>query len=152
MGAITRRAEEASAKTIEKRITLDTLMLLHVGFMTFAAICIITASVTGRRKKDGWFPRHRKLALLGVVLALAAFCSIFVLKYLKGYPHLTSPHGIAGAVSLCLLIITPVLGMLLVKGNEGLRQVHRAFGRITSLAVLFTAVIGALRFLQILKR
>jgi uncharacterized membrane protein YozB (DUF420 family) len=128
------------------------LLLMHIFLMAAAVISIISAVVAACRKKQGWVNRHRVLAMTGVVSAFAAFILIFISKTIMHYPHFHSPHAVAGAVTLAMLIMTPVTGALVVSGKNGLRTAHRMLGRITSLAIVFTALAGAARMVQIARR
>lgn len=128
------------------------LMIAHTALMALALLLVISAVVTAHNRKEGWFPLHRKLALIGVGCALCAFACIAGLKIIFNKPHLSSLHAIAGAVSLLFLVVTPVLGMLVVRGKEGLRAVHRVLGRITFAAVVLTVAMGIGRLIQIFKR
>jgi hypothetical protein len=124
------------------------LIYVHLSFMTVAAILIVTAAMIARGRKEGWFKRHRILAVCGVCSAFAAFAAIAALKVTAGYPHFKSPHSIAGAVTLILLVVTPVTGMLIGKGGKSLRPVHKILGKITSVVVVLTAISGYYRFFK----
>jgi hypothetical protein len=65
------------------------------------------------------------------------------------YPHIKSPHAIAGVISLVLLIITPTLGSLIASNPKSYREIHRVFGKITSVAVVLTAFMGIASFIQL---
>jgi hypothetical protein len=128
------------------------LPYLHFIFMAAAMVLVVTAALTARKKKTGWFVRHRRLALLGVVSALFAFSAQFTFKSAMHYPHLKSPHAFAGVAPLVLLVITPILGSLIASNPKVLRKYHRTFGKITSFAVIITALSGVGRFIQLLKK
>ncbi|MFH0919192.1 MAG: hypothetical protein V1913_02430 [Fibrobacterota bacterium] len=128
------------------------LMFAHFILMAVAAIAVVAAAIIARKKGPNWFPRHRAFALAGSLCALVAFGCVVYVKRANQYPHFKSPHAVAGLVSIILLVVTPILGVLLTQGRETLRGSHRLFGRITSLAILLTAVMGALRLLQISRR
>jgi uncharacterized membrane protein YozB (DUF420 family) len=127
-------------------------LLMHIFLMAAAVIFIISAVVAARRKKQGWLNRHRALAITGAISAGAAFALIFISKTVMHYPHFHSPHAVAGAVTLALLIMTPVSGALVVSGKNSLRTAHRILGRTTSLALVLTALSGIFRMVQISKR
>lgn len=125
------------------------LPYLHILFMAIAVILVITAAIIARKKKTDWFVRHRRIASLGVLLALLAFFAEFIFKTVMHYPHIKSPHAIAGVISLMLLVITLTLGSLIASKPKSYREIHRAFGKITSLAIVLTAFMGIARFIQI---
>jgi hypothetical protein len=125
------------------------LPYLHILFMATAVILVITAAVIVRKKKAGWFIHHRRIAFLGVLSALIAFIAEFTFKNVMNYPHIKSPHSIAGVISLVLLIITPTLGYLIASNPKSYREIHRVLGKITSVAVVLTAFMGIARFIQL---
>jgi len=125
------------------------LPYFHVFFMALALILIMLAVVIAHSRKADWFKRHRTSAAMAVVCALIAFLAEFIFKAAMNYPHLSSPHAIAGAITLTLLIITPVMG-LKIASDPKFRTIHRALGRVTGCAVLLTAVAGVARFIQLL--
>ncbi len=126
-------------------------LLLHIAFMALAAGLAVAAAVTARRKQGLWLKRHRILALAAAAAGLLAFGFIAAFKVSLGFPHFRSPHAIAGAVTLLLLVVTPIAGMLLASGKTGLRIVHRTLGRITVGLLLVTLLMGVLRLIRILK-
>jgi hypothetical protein len=119
--------------------------------MIVALTFVITAVLIARKRKKNWLKRHKTFALTGVAASLVSFAIIFIGKSGAQFPHFHSPHAIAGAVALALLIITPTTGVLISFKFQTLRPLHRVLGRITSIAVLFTALMGLLRFLQLSK-
>ena len=131
---------------------MNSLMILHIIFMALAVVLVVSAAAVARARKADWPAKHKSLALTGSACALAGFAYMFGLKLAKHYPHFHSPHAVAGAIALLLLIVTPLLGLLFLWLPAGLRAVHRTLGRITALAIVATAVMGVLRLLQILKR
>ncbi len=125
------------------------LFYLHVFFMAVTFIMVISAATIAHRKKQGWFMLHRKMALAGVVTVLAGFAAEFTFKAVLHYPHFQSPHSIGGLITLALLIITPAAGLLIAKNPGKIRPIHIAVGRITSVAVIATALMGVVRFIEI---
>jgi hypothetical protein len=124
------------------------LIYVHLAFMTIAALLTVASAMIARGRKEGWFKRHRILALCGVCSALVAFMAIVTLKLSAGYPHFQSPHAIGGGVTLVLLIVTPITGKFMGKGAKGLRPVHKILGKITSVVVVLTAISGYIRFFK----
>jgi hypothetical protein len=128
---------------------MRSLFFIHVIFMASTLIIVISAATIAYRKKKGWFVLHRKIALTGVVTALIAFTAEFSFKVILHYPHFQSPHAIGGLITFGLLIITPAAGMLIAKNPENLRPIHITLGRITSIAVIATALMGIVRFIEL---
>src|SRR5512136_2850131 len=104
--------------------------------MAVAVVFVISAVMAARRKKQGWFKRHRAMAVSGVVCAVAAFALVVISKTAMHFPHFHSIHAIAGLITFIMLVITPVTGALVASGAGGLRVIHRWLGRITSLALV----------------
>jgi hypothetical protein len=120
--------------------------------MILSVILVISAAILALKKKPGWFTRHRNIALLGVLSALLAFIAEFTFKTAMHYPHIKSPHAIAGVISLVLLIITPITGRMIAANPKRFRAIHKTLGRITSVAVVTTAAMGIARFIQLSKK
>jgi cell division protein FtsW (lipid II flippase) len=127
---------------------MKNLIWVHLVFMATGAMLIISAAVIARRRKQGWFKRHRFLALAGVTASSVAFLVIETFKISMNFPHLRSLHSIGGAVSVCLLVITPITGKLIASGGKRLRSLHKTLGRITPVVMLATALMGALNFFK----
>jgi hypothetical protein len=126
------------------------LLYLHMLCMASAVILVVSATFTARRKNAGWFKRHRVCASAGVLLALLGIASVFVFKLSMQYPHIKSPHAFAGILTLILLILTPLPGFLIASNPKTYRKIHRAMGKITSLAIVVTALMGIGRFIRLL--
>jgi hypothetical protein len=131
---------------------MRSLFFLHVFFMAATLIIVIYAATIARRKKQGWFVLHRKMALTGVVTALAGIAAEFTFKVILNYPHFLSPHAIGGLITLVLLIITASAGLLIAKNPKNLRPMHITLGRITSIAVIATALMGIVRFIELSRK
>jgi hypothetical protein len=52
-------------------------------------------------------------------------------------------------VTLALLIITASAGLLIAKNPQQIRPIHIILGRIASVAVVATALMGVVRFIEI---
>jgi len=127
---------------------MKNLIWVHLTFMAAGAILIISAAVIAHGRKQGWFKRHRALALSGAAMSLFALLAVEILKASMDIPHLRTPHSICGAVSIILLVITPATGKLISSGGKGMKSLHKILGRITLLAVLATAFMGAMQFFK----
>ena len=125
------------------------ILYLHILFMATAVILVISAAAIARKKKTGWFVLHRRIASLGLLSALIAFSAEFIFKTVMHYPHIKSPHAIAGVILLVLLITTSTLGSLIASNPKSYRETHRVFGKITSVAVVVTAFMGIARIIQL---
>jgi hypothetical protein len=131
---------------------MRSLFFLHVFFMAATFIIVISAATIAYRKKQGWFMLHRKVALAGVVTVLAGFAVEFIFKAVLHYPHFQSPHAMGGLITLALLIITPATGLLIAKKPKDLRPIHITLGKIASVAVIATALMGIVRFIEIYSK
>lgn len=125
------------------------LPYVHMLCMITAVILIMTAVMIVRRKKAGWFVLHRKMASMGALSALIGFIAEFSFKTIKHYPHIQSPHAIAGIVTLTLVIITPIIGAQIASKPEQFKKTHQLLGKITAVAVALTALMGIARFIQL---
>jgi hypothetical protein len=128
---------------------MEFLLPLHITLMTVAVMLVIIAAVIARRRKKNWLKSHRAFALSGVFTSLIGFAGIAGLKMAHHFHHFSSPHAIAGLATLCLLLLTPLIGVSIAKGPKWIRPFHRALGRIAAVAVTLTAIMGIFRFLQI---
>jgi len=128
------------------------LPYLHISFMIISVTLVIAAATIALKKKPGWFTRHPSIALLGVLSALLAFLAEYTFKTAMHYPHVNSPHAIAGVISLVLLIITPTTGKMIATNPKRFRAIHKTLGRITSVAIVITAAMGIARFIQLFKK
>jgi hypothetical protein len=126
------------------------LPYIHILLMITAVVLLTVAIIIVRKKRAGWFVLHKRLASMSTLSALTAFIAEFLFKTTLNYPHIKSPHAIAGLATLTLLIITPVIGFQ-IASNPKFRDIHRALGKITSVAIFLTAIMGILRFIQLLQ-
>jgi hypothetical protein len=130
---------------------MEFLLPLHITLMTVAVMLVIIAAVIAKRRKKNWFKAHRAFAVWGVLTSTLAFACIVGLKIAHHFHHFSSLHAVAGLVTLCLLLATPLFGASIPKGPKWIRPFHRTMGRITSIAIMLTAIMGVFRFLQINK-
>jgi hypothetical protein len=125
------------------------LPYVHILFMATTVILVVTTATIARKKKAGWFVLHRRIASLGVLSALIAFTAEFSFKAIMHYPHVQSPHALAGVILLVLLVVTPALGSQIASNPKLYRGIHRTLGKITSVIVVLTAFMGIARFIQL---
>lgn len=117
-------------------------VLAHALFMLSMLIILSSAIVIARKKKDGWFQKHRILGIAGAVCGLAGFSWMAVFKTVNGYHHLKSTHAICGFITITLMAITPIIGYLVVnKGKENFRAVHKKIGYATVVLGLIAALM-----------
>jgi hypothetical protein len=131
---------------------MRSLFFIHVIFMAATLIIVISAAAIAYRKKQGWFMLHRKVALTGVVTAQIAAAAEITFKTVLHYPHFQSPHAIGGLITVVLLIITPITGVLIAKNPKKLRPIHKTLGRITSVVLIATAIMGIVRFVELSRK
>lgn len=120
--------------------------------MAISLVMVTTAVIVVRRKKAGWFALHRKTASLGVLSALIAFMAEFTFKTAMHYPHIKSPHAIAGLVTLILMVITPIIGSQIASNPDKYRPKHKILGKVTLAAVIITALMGMARFIELSRQ
>ena len=128
------------------------LLPLHIVFMSIALVLVVTAVIIAKKRAKKWLTFHKAFAISGVSSSLIAAACIVALKVANGYHHFQSPHAVAGLITLCLLIMTPVLGASIAKGPQPIRALHKLFGGITSIAIFLTAIMGVFRFLMLNKK
>jgi uncharacterized membrane protein YozB (DUF420 family) len=131
---------------------VEFLLPLHIMLMSIAAMLVVYALMIARRRKKNWLKIHRAFALSGVFTSFLGFASIASQKMLHHFHHFSSAHAKAGFITLCLLSVTPLLGLLIAKLPKWIRPLHRALGRTTFVALMVTAVMGVFRFLRISER
>lgn len=127
-------------------------LIVHFVLMALMCVLVVAAAAVARKRADGWFPRHRRLALLGAVSGAAGITVMSVMKLAAGYPHFQSVHAIAGGVTLLFLVLTPLFGWMTAGGKEGMRGPHKVLGRVLAVVSVLVVLTGIGRFLQISGR
>jgi hypothetical protein len=130
---------------------MSLLLLAHLIFMSTACILVIIGVIIAKKRAKNWLRFHRMYVTLGVVSSVLGAMSIVFLKFSHHFSHFQSPHAIAGLITLCLLQLTPILGASIAKGPKPIRAFHRFFGRITSIAIILTVIMGVFRLLLLNK-
>ena len=110
--------------------------------MVLMCVFVVLAAITAKKRSQGWLPRHRALAVTGVLCGLIGAGLMFYSKASHGWPHFKTPHAIGGGIAVFLLLCTPALGYFSLKGKDSLRPVHRMLGRITGILALLVLVTG----------
>ncbi|HQO03018.1 MAG TPA: hypothetical protein PLI62_12160 [Spirochaetota bacterium] len=125
-------------------------VILHMSIMGLALCFIIVAVVLVKRKTGSqWVKKHRSRAITGGALAVSGVVTIAVFKSIKGFPHLASPHAVAGLVTVITVLAALALGTMLMSGNAGLRLIHRIAGWTALVLFVITAVSGILRLMAL---
>ena len=117
-------------------------LLGHMFFMGLMVAALVAAVASARRRRKGWMPRHRALAISGAVSGLVGALAMAVVKYVRGWPHLATPHSRVGAVALALVLTAPILALLMLAGAAKLRLPHRLAGAMAMLAALAAGALG----------
>lgn len=125
------------------------LIYLHLGLMSAAALAMITAATIARflKKKKWWLKAHRALNLIAVILALGGLIAAAISVQTSGGPHFRVRHAFYGLAALLFLLASPALGFAIFKTKDktkiaGLKKIHRWMGRITILLMLGAALAG----------
>ena len=124
------------------------IFYIHMSLLVLMCILVVSALIVAKKRGEGWFPKHRILAILGVTSGIIGFGFMFYNKISHGWPHFSTLHAIGGGIALLFLLDTPVLGLLVTRGKDSLRPVHRILGRITALLALLVLVTGAFKLLE----
>jgi hypothetical protein len=115
-------------------------MLLGFFFMITGIIIAKTL-----KKKDWWFKAHKYLNSVGSLLAIIGLTIAIYMVSESGSGHFRVPHAILGGITIFLLVLSPILGFLLMKGTENtekLRPLHRWVGRIAIALMLIVILTG----------
>ncbi len=124
--------------------TLQWFYQLHFYIIAVGVLTLMTSLYIIRFKKDKpWrIKRHRLLAVAGVIMIFIGVITMYLGKQSVGLNHFIVPHAFGGIITLILLITTPILAMIGMKGNKKILKMHRLFGRVTGLFVLIVAIFG----------
>jgi hypothetical protein len=125
-------------------------IILHIVFMPLALALTVASLVVLRSQKANRLNLHRALAAVGGVCGIIAFGFIFALKAKAAYPHFQSPHAIAGAVTLVLLLAA-LIGGGIASQKKNILRMHKITGKIALAAMLVTLVMGIARLVLMLK-
>jgi hypothetical protein len=126
------------------------LFLIHAALMATGFLLAFLALVVAmtQRKKRWWLKRHKAIGLTGgSLILLGAVAAIAAVASTPEGNHLRTPHTWLGALTVCVAIITPTLGLLQFKIPHRvgtIRVVHRLFGRLLNLMSPVTIFLGLL--------
>lgn len=125
------------------------LIYLHLGLMSAAALAMMTAAVIARflKTKKWWLKTHRALNVIAVILALVGLVVAAVSVQASGGPHFRVRHAFYGLAAILFLLASPALGFSIFKTKDktriaGMKKLHRWMGRITIVLMLGTALAG----------
>jgi heme A synthase len=124
--------------------TLQWFYQLHFYIIAAGLLALMASLYIIRFKKDKpWrIKKHRILAVLGVIMILMGVLTMYLGKQSVGLNHFTVPHAFGGLITIILLITTPILAIIGMKGNKKVLKMHRLFGRLTAIFVVLVAIVG----------
>lgn len=125
-------------------------IILHFIFMPLALALTVASVVVLRSQKANRLNLHRALAAVGGVFGIIAFGFVYALKAKAAYPHFQSPHAIAGAVTLALLLAA-LIGGGIASQKKNFIPIHKIMGKIALASMLLTLVMGIARLVLMLK-
>jgi len=125
----------------------------HALFMIIGLIVLLyAASISMKKKNNQWLQKHRLFALTGIASVIIGLIIMILFKESQGYPHLASPHAIAGMVTVIVALTTPIMGYLITKGKQKVKPIHKLLGKITIILVAITIIFGFIRLLEIVNK
>jgi hypothetical protein len=126
---------------------MEILIRTHAGLMLIAFGLVVGGFLVARiaRKKRWWLKFHRALGIIGTsAMVLGLFAGTLDIS-LTGREHLAIPHAWLGLAVVALGMLTPVLGLFLVRlgGRVPLiRPLHRWSGRVTLILMAVNILLG----------
>ena len=129
----------------------DILWKVHAFLMSAAVISAVSAIPVKRFFKPAAsaFRLHRRLGLAAFAAAAAGLTASVTAVQLHG-SHLTSSHTRLGSAAGLLLLLTPVAGLIIIKGKKAdLRTVHKTAG-YTAAAAAAAAIVSGLLYMGII--
>lgn len=114
-------------------------LVSHFSLMILLIVLLIIGIVEAHQKGLQWLKKHRGFVLAGVSCGILGFLSMAIAKQLNGYPHFLSTHSKFGIFALILSVLTPVLGVLILKQILKMKWIHKLLGVCTLLAGLAAA-------------
>lgn len=127
-------------------------IIVHFSLMALGLAAVIAAFILARKKQSQtWLFKHRLFALAGATLALVGLGAMVYYKQMSGYPHLSTPHGFAGLMTIALLVTAPVLGYGASTGGPWPRRTHRLWGRSALVVMALAAITGGLSLVALLQ-
>jgi hypothetical protein len=128
---------------------LDTLLLLHAGFMIIGFLSMVTGASAAMfmRRKRWWLRFHKGAGFFGVFCVLSGFVAAVSMIAISAGEHFRITHHYFGLITAVVAILTPLLGIVQFKVKDQaarIRAIHRWSGRFTLLMAFVTVVSGLL--------
>jgi len=114
-------------------------LVSHFSLMILLIVLLIIGIVEAHQNGVQWLKKHQGIVLSGVSLGIIGFLIMFINKQINGYPHFLSTHSKFGLLALILSVLTPVLGVLILKQILKMKWIHKLLGVCTLLAGLAAA-------------
>ncbi len=116
----------------------------HAMLMGLATVFLMSAVVVAMRREGdrAWLAKHKTL---GAVVVLVLSAGVLAAYHMSGSGHLRGIHGVFGAASAGLGILTPALGFLMTKirgASKVLRPAHVWCGRLAAASLVVSCVLG----------
>jgi Eukaryotic cytochrome b561 len=127
-------------------VRIDPFMMM-TSFLTFSGVSILTKKMGGAANTR----MHGYLMFVAGGTAIFGGYVIWSNKEIYGKPHLTTPHGQFGALTLTGFATYPLIAWIsynpdngYLKSNQLARKFHKYSGRLTVLMGLVTSAFGIL--------
>jgi hypothetical protein len=127
------------------------LLLTHISVMSLSFVLMVFGMTIPRymKKNRWWLTSHKTVGIIGASLGGAGIgLSVYLVSHLSGI-HLRVVHSYAGALTITLIILTPIIGWMIFKGRRerkaSYRKWHRTAGRIALVLMLATIVLGLIQ-------
>lgn len=114
----------------------------HMVLMLLMILVHIAGVIIVRSRSEGYVRRHRGTAVTGSALGMIALVVMFFYKQSNAYPHFASVHSKGGLTALILAVLTPVIGLMLVRKMMGLRKLHVTLAVLTVIISVIAAGYG----------
>lgn len=119
----------------------------HATPMIIGSILMLMGAIVSRFFKGNrwWLNVHRALGVTGALISLFGFSIAFYMISASGEIHFNVLHSYLGAVTIFMVLITPIIGFLQfrLKSNRTLiRKVHRWSGHITITLMVIAIISG----------
>ncbi|MCX5842209.1 MAG: hypothetical protein NT022_00390 [Deltaproteobacteria bacterium] len=129
--------------------TLDTLLLLHAGFMVIGFLSMVVGASAAMlmRRKAWWLRLHKRAGFFGTFCVLSGFVAAVAMIDLSGGEHFRITHHYVGFITAALAVFTPLLGVVQLKVRDKaarIRPIHRWSGRVTLLMAFMAVGSGLL--------
>jgi uncharacterized membrane protein len=129
---------------------------VHAIFMGTSFALMLTGTLLSmfNRKKKWRIKVHKNLNMTGSIAGIVALgIAVYMIQVSFG-AHFSVIHSIIGLITLMLIVITPIMGMGILKvksveNKKKLQAIHPWIGRITLVLMAVTIILG-LRLVGIL--